>query len=85
MRTDAPVRPAGNDRVVSVRLKPAHKRWLARIAERDRLSEGRVALRELERFITAEAQRLLERDHAAELEALGATSQTPSPETEAAP
>lgn len=72
MRTDAPVRP-GNDRVVSVRLKPAHKRWLARIAERDRLSEGRVALRELERFITSEAQRLLERDHAAELEALGAS------------
>lgn len=71
MRTDAPVRP-GNDRVVSVRLKPAHKRWLTRIAERDRLSEGRVALRELERFITAEARRLLQHDHAAELEALGA-------------
>lgn len=84
--------------VVSLRLKPGYRRWLARLAADEQSSPGRIALAELEKAIDARVRALLQAAMDAELSALrappkgdtpdsfddGATSPTLSPETEAA-
>lgn len=67
MRAPLPDTPAGT---VGVRLKSGHRAWLRRLAERDGSTEGKIALRELERAIAERARELLEADMRADLAVL---------------